>query len=225
MILQQFTNNAIALLATAIGPSDTTIVVQTGLGSLYPQIVNPGEFFLVTLETVNTPIRREIIRVTAIMGDVLTCTRGQEGTSPQSWVANQTLVDHRITAETIRQAFLQPVAPVSGSGGIVYAPITIIPTTTEATVQKPYSDNQRLFKFWVQMYDPVSGDAQAFEIFGCIQGVLNGTEYSNWTFTNQVGQPLAGQIIIAQDTINRLITMSWQNTESTKTVIVTITSL
>lgn len=110
-VLQLFTNNAIALLQTNIGPTSMTVQVQPGLGALYPQPVNPGEFFLVTLESINAPLATEIIKITGRVGDVFTVgARGQENTTAQAWTADETLVDHRVTAETMRQAFLQPVS-------------------------------------------------------------------------------------------------------------------
>ena len=110
--LQLFTNNAVSLLAAPISASATSLTVMAGYGSLFP---NPGtnQFFLVTLEN-ETGTAREIIRVTGRTGDVLTFTlanRGQEGTTPQAWGAssgNDTLVDHRVTAETMRLAMLLP---------------------------------------------------------------------------------------------------------------------
>ena len=110
-VLQLFTNNAVSLLHLPLSVAGTTIQLQPGLGTEFPQPVNQGEFFLVTLEDIANPTLREIVKIIARSGDVLTIDpagRGQEGTSIQFWDANSTLVDHRITAETIRQAFLQP---------------------------------------------------------------------------------------------------------------------
>jgi hypothetical protein len=108
------------LLQNPIGPTDTVIDVQPGLGALFPQPVNPGEFFLVTLEDVNTPTIREIIAVYGRSGDTFTnCVRGQEqdrnGSTPQSWPAGTTLVDHRMTAETVHESFVYGFTPESGN--------------------------------------------------------------------------------------------------------------
>ena len=232
---QLFTNNAVSLLQDAIGPTDMSITVQTGYGALYPQPVNPGDFFLVTLEPINAPlIPREIIQIIGRTGDVLTVgMRGFEATGVgdgqpgvgQSWPAGTTLVDHRITAYTILQAMLLPAPPIGGSGGIVYAPTTIDPTTTQGVVQKPYSNTQRLFKFWVQMYDPVLGNAQVFEVLVIIEGLLNGSETYDYTINNQLGFPFDGDVLITLDTIAEQVTLAWQNNEPTTTVIVSVTSL
>ena len=233
--VQLFTNNAIALLAASIGPTDLTLTVQAGYGALYPQPVNPGDFFLVTLEPLNPPLSvREILYCTGRVGDVITIqTRGYEGTGVGdgqpgvglAWPATTTIVDHRVTAGTMVQAMLQPVPPISGSGGIVYAPTTIDPTTTQGVVQKPYNNTTRLFKFWVQMYDPVLGNAQAFEVFIVVEGILDGSETYDYTINNQIGFPFDGQVVITLDTIGDQVTLAWQNNEPTTTVIVSVTSL
>lgn len=117
--LQLFTNNAVSLLAAPISASATSLTVMSGYGVLYPN-PGPGQFFLVTLEN-ETGTVREIIRVTGRVGDTFTFplgNRGQEGTVPVAWSSasgNDTLVDHRVTAETMRLAML---LPEGGSGGI-----------------------------------------------------------------------------------------------------------
>ncbi len=142
---QLFTNNAVSLLQNAIGPTDMSITVQPGLGALFPQPTNPGDFFLITLEPINAPlIPREIIQIIGRTGDVLTVgMRGFEATGVgdgqpgvgEAWPALTTLVDHRVTAYTMYQAMLLPTPPVSGSGGIVYAPTSVPATTTQGVVQ------------------------------------------------------------------------------------------
>jgi hypothetical protein len=115
---QLFTNNAVTLLALPLAATDTSMTVMTGYGTLFP---NPGvnEFFLVTLEN-QAATAREIIKVTGRTGDVFTfalADRGQEGTTAQAWGAssgNDTLVDHRVTAETMDRALALPQAGLNG---------------------------------------------------------------------------------------------------------------
>lgn len=118
---QLFTNNAVSLLAIPISAGATSLTIMSGFGALFPQPVDPGDFFLVTLEN-ETATAREIIRVTGRTGDTFTgLVRGQEGTTAQAWSASlgsDTLVDHRVTAETMRQALLQPVGGGGGISGI-----------------------------------------------------------------------------------------------------------
>lgn len=108
--LQLFTNNAVSLLASPISASATNLTVMAGYGNLYPNPA-PGQYFLITLEDQAGSVR-EIIRVNGRSGDTFTgLQRGQEGTTPQAWSASlgsDTLVDHRVTAETMRLAMLLP---------------------------------------------------------------------------------------------------------------------
>lgn len=98
---QLFSNNALALLDVSIGPTDLVIQVQPGLGDLFPA-PGAGEWFLVTLEDVTSPLTREIVRISGRTGDVLSVSsRGHEGTVASAWAAGDTLVDHRITAGTL----------------------------------------------------------------------------------------------------------------------------
>lgn len=105
---QLFTNNAISLLAAPLGPADTTLTVMSGDGALFPQPAPDGsEYFNITLEDQGAT-RREIIKVYGRTGDTFTnIVRAQEGTTAQSWPAggpgSDTLVDHRVTAETMRR--------------------------------------------------------------------------------------------------------------------------
>lgn len=101
---QLFTNNAISLLENTISPTDLTISVIPGDGNLYPQPIQAGDFFLVTLEDQNN-LTREIVKIINRIGDTLyidPAGRGFENTIPQTWPIN-TLVDHRITAYELRK--------------------------------------------------------------------------------------------------------------------------
>jgi hypothetical protein len=116
--LQLFSNNAISLLQVSISASDMSITLQPGQGSLFPNPTSAGEFFLITLEDIANPTIREIVKIATRVGDTLIVAsggRGWEQTAALNWAANDTLVDHRITAETIRQAFLHPQTPAAST--------------------------------------------------------------------------------------------------------------
>lgn len=103
MAKQLFANNASSLLAASIDDVDTTIQVSSGFGTLYPD-PSTSDWFLVALENADGDI--EICRCTARTGDLLTVTRGQEGTVAQSWTNGQARVECRVTKETLEQ-FIQ----------------------------------------------------------------------------------------------------------------------
>lgn len=101
---QLFTNNAVSLLAFGIGPTDTTLRVLPGHGEQFPT-PQANEFFTVTLEDQGALVQ-EIVHVYQRNGDVFTIERAQEGTTARAWTASQggdTLVDHRLTAETLNR--------------------------------------------------------------------------------------------------------------------------
>lgn len=108
---QLFANNAVSLLMSPLSASDTALTVMAGHGALFPQPSQPGDFFLITLEN-EAATAREIIKVTGRTGDTFTgILRAQEGTTARAWTSgpgNDTLVDHRITADTIRRAMELP---------------------------------------------------------------------------------------------------------------------
>jgi hypothetical protein len=81
-------NNAASTIAASIGPTNTVIVLATGTGGEFPTL-GAGQQFAGTLTAAGntTGVPNEIVYVTAITGDTLTVVRGQEGSSPSSWVA------------------------------------------------------------------------------------------------------------------------------------------
>lgn len=106
MAKQLYANGASSLLAASISDTDLTIQVAAGFGALYP---NPGggEFFIAALENADGDI--EFCKITSRTTDLLTIAsggRGQDGTSPQSWVNGQTRVEVRATKGTLEK-FLQ----------------------------------------------------------------------------------------------------------------------
>jgi hypothetical protein len=76
-------NNAASVLASSITDSDTTIVLATGDGALFPSPTG-SEWFPLTLQGSGT---LEILRATARSGDTLTVERAQEGTTALAFSA------------------------------------------------------------------------------------------------------------------------------------------
>ncbi|MFP3798429.1 hypothetical protein [Paraburkholderia sp. SIMBA_027] len=94
MAIELTSNNAKTTLEASLpasGTGSTTLVVVSGTGSLFPQ---PGTtnfpagsstFFRLSLTDSATQSKREIVYVTARVGDTMTVTRGQDGTTAQDW--------------------------------------------------------------------------------------------------------------------------------------------
>jgi hypothetical protein len=118
----KFTNNASSLLAVTLGVSDTVVQVASGEGSLYPSL-SGSDTFVIALENNLGDI--ELCLCTSRTGDLLTVTRGQEGTSIQTWTASQTRVELRLS-KAVMEAMLQ-----SSVAATTYVPLT----ATQATVK------------------------------------------------------------------------------------------
>lgn len=93
-----FSNNASSLLAASIDDNDTVVQVGSGDGALYP---SPGAGQHFKLALVNASGDLEICHCTSRAGDLLTVTRGQEGTSAQAWTNGVTRAELRSTAGTL----------------------------------------------------------------------------------------------------------------------------
>lgn len=77
-------NNAYSTLLNSISAVVTTITVDTGHGSRFPTI-SGGNFFYATLIDASNVL--EIVKVVGRAGDVLTVTRGQDGTTGTAYTA------------------------------------------------------------------------------------------------------------------------------------------
>lgn len=97
-----FANNASSTLASSIDDDDTVLQVETGTGALYPS-PSGGDYFIVTMQNANGDIER--MHCTSRTTDLLTITRGEEGTAAQTWVTGDR-VENRISKETL-ESFLQ----------------------------------------------------------------------------------------------------------------------
>lgn len=76
-------NNAYSTLAAGISAGATSLTVATGHGVRFP-VVSGGNFFFATL--VNSANTIEIVKVLSRAGDVMTITRGQDGTSASAYL-------------------------------------------------------------------------------------------------------------------------------------------
>lgn len=114
-------NYATGTLSAPIGPSETAISLTPGDGARFPSI-GVNEYFPITL--INVAGDLEVAYVTARSGEVLTVTRGQEGTVALSFSANDR-VEHRLTAGALQTLFDNIISTASlavsaGAGLIGY---------------------------------------------------------------------------------------------------------
>jgi len=99
MTILLFANNARTTLAAPISSTATTATLASGTGSLFPS-PSTGQAFKLTFTDAATGLLNEIVLCTARSGDTVTIVRGQEGTTAQSWLAND-LAGMYFTAGTI----------------------------------------------------------------------------------------------------------------------------
>lgn len=93
----KISNFASATLQNTITSGDTSIVVSSGGGALFPTL-SAGDYCYITLQ--DNLNNFEIVKATARTGDTFTVTRAQEGTSARAFTAAVTIVALRLTAQT-----------------------------------------------------------------------------------------------------------------------------
>ncbi|MFL3496304.1 hypothetical protein [Citrobacter portucalensis] len=105
-------NNAQTVLAAGISSMATSLTVNAGTGTLFPSPVAGTSFFKLTIIDAATGSLTEIVHVTARAGDVFTIQRGQEGTVPRAWSAND-IAANMMTAGTLSYILgnFQPLDP------------------------------------------------------------------------------------------------------------------
>ena len=188
---QLFTNNAVALLAENISAGDMEIKVAPGYGYLFPQPSRPEHFFLVTLAKTNAPHSpNEIIRCSDRVGDTLIVApngRGYESSGAESWEMATTLVDHRITAETLQR--LQ--APL----GANKADLTIDPNQTRFVNTFQVSPTNPTCKWMVTVIKPDESKVRIFEVLAIHRALEVNPSFSVY---GVVGDKIDMQVAVTQ---------------------------
>ena len=110
----KFSNNAVTTLASGISNVATSMTVAAGYGDAFPAL-GAGDYFYCTL--VASPTSREIVKVTARSGDVMTIVRAQDGTGALTLSAGA-VVEQRLNAG----ALTDPSTVTSALGFTPYNP-------------------------------------------------------------------------------------------------------
>lgn len=92
-----FKNNFEVALAQPTTTSDTTITIRSGSG--FPNLA-ANERVVATIVDAATGLQFEIVTVTAVVGNVLTVQRAQEGTAARAWAAGD-MLSIRTTAASL----------------------------------------------------------------------------------------------------------------------------
>jgi hypothetical protein len=118
------TNNAYSTLAAGISAIATSITVAVGHGSRFPTVSGGNYFYATLIDAANV---LEIVKVVGRAGDVLTVTRGQDGTTAAAYLLGDR-IELRPTA-----ALFDDKMPKGG--GIFTGPIEV--PAGAATTQAP----------------------------------------------------------------------------------------
>jgi hypothetical protein len=107
---QLWSNNSSTLLVNNISDNDTTILVSAGTGAMFPDVSNPDDFFIATMEDAFGNF--EIVRCNTRVGDNMTCVRAHEGTTARAFSSGDRF-ELRITQGAMEE-FLQDGDPIDG---------------------------------------------------------------------------------------------------------------
>jgi len=109
----KFANNAYGTLNASITNTDTSLTLSSGQGARFPSL-GAGDYFYVTL--IDTSNNLEIAKCTARSSDVLTITRGQEGTTARAYAVGDR-VELRITSQALVDLSDNTIASLDGDKG------------------------------------------------------------------------------------------------------------
>lgn len=112
MPLIRFANNAKSYLTGPLSAGASVIDLPTGDGAKFPTLAGGQYYYLTIYEHLpadENNVLNEIIKVTARVGDQLTVSRGQDGTTARAWVAADK-IEMRITAAALKVTEFEPGA-------------------------------------------------------------------------------------------------------------------
>jgi hypothetical protein len=108
-------NNVASLITNSLIPATITIQITPGTGSSFPAL-GVGDYFYATLISAGGAI--EVVKVTAISGDVLTVLRGQDNTVALSFSAGSR-IEMRINAALFNDVGALAANSLQTSGGTI----------------------------------------------------------------------------------------------------------
>lgn len=132
-------------LAAALTSGATTMTMSAGSGAKMPTLAN-GDYVLRTLAPAAGETASEVVKVTAVSGEVFTIVRAQEG-APQAWVIGDKC-EVRNTA-----LFMNRVKPLWRASGL-------LPNATPVVVALAGKDANAIYRASV---NPSSGDTVTVE--------------------------------------------------------------
>lgn len=130
----RYSNNAISSLGVAItSTSATSLTVATGQGALFPALSGSDVFYL----TLVNGSAMEIVKVTAVSGDVFTVVRGQEGTAPNTFPVGATAANY-LTKGALDQIKLDAITDAINNNVVEPYDATILKSAAIGVTVEPY---------------------------------------------------------------------------------------
>jgi hypothetical protein len=112
----KFLNSWQTTIQAGIDADDTTITIDSSHATELGTIAAGSHYLATITDSLDTPTKKEIVRITAVSGNALTATRAQDGTTGQVFASGAyILLD--VTAEML-EGFVQGDTP-EGDGDIV----------------------------------------------------------------------------------------------------------
>ena len=135
----QYNNNATTTLNGSITNVATSITVNDA--SVFPAVTTASgdHMYLTLLEGTSV----EIIRVTDVTGNVLTCTRGHDGTSGTAF-ATAARIDLRVTTILIQEVLAENKAGMYWKDGVLNATTANITLSGEQTIDGVLTSTSRI---------------------------------------------------------------------------------
>jgi hypothetical protein len=121
-----YANNAAGTLNGGITNVQTTLTLNAGQAALFPS-PTPPQVFYVTLTDAATQTLIEIVKVTAVSGNVFSIVRGQDGTSALSWLSGDIVSQRAIRLEM--QGWENAAEGLFGAQGVAVTPSTTLGVT------------------------------------------------------------------------------------------------
>jgi len=115
MAQQKFVNNFSTTVAQTFGAADVYLYIETGAGAALPALTG-GDFLLLTLYRLSgvTESGHEVVKVTAITGDMLTVVRAFEGAAASQFAVSDK-IQARATAAALDRHEAKQATLVSGT--------------------------------------------------------------------------------------------------------------
>lgn len=126
-----YANNAAGTLAAPITNSSTSLTLNAGQAAAFPAPVAPQVFYA-TLTDAATETLIEIVKVTAVAGNIFSIVRAQDGTSALSWSAGA-IVSQRTIALELRG--------FENAAEGIFSGVPVTPSTTLGIVGTTLADS------------------------------------------------------------------------------------